>query len=164
MPFECTLTDESAEATIEKDGNGYAVSVVIGIDSDRNLTYFLFANLDVQAGGGDWAYGFFIVEYDGDTGGEYVYWSGRDVASFIGRDDRRRILDTLISVTHILISQVKPERVHRSTHDTNLPDKALVKHQRVTDVFIECGYVIVQADTYLSTHGWIMERDSGHDG
>ncbi|WP_428988856.1 hypothetical protein [Methylocapsa aurea] len=130
MAFVRIIQEDQFQADTFRNGAAWAVVVNIGFDDTEPLNYSLIVGLDLM-GAGAIEYYFHIVEANSETEDEYIYWSGRDTASFIPSDDRVVILGALLTATHVLLEQARPERVEVVTHDANPPEKALVGRQGV---------------------------------
>jgi hypothetical protein len=156
MAFVRTLSRDDFQFETFKNGNAWLVIVSIGYDDEKDASYTLVVGLE-PGGGSAIEYFFQIVEAEGETGGEHTYWSGRDTR-FIRPDDRKVILEAVLTATHMLLTSARPSRVEMVTYDPNPPEKALVKHWMVGKVFESCGYKVQAADPYHGKRVWWMER------
>jgi hypothetical protein len=157
MAFVRVISDEEFQADTFKKGNSWSIVVNIGYDDENDLSYSLVVGLEPM-GGGAIEYFFQIIEADGESGGEYIYWSGKDTAAFIPKEDRVVILSAVLTATRALIENAKPSRVEMVSYDPDPPQKALVKHWLIGRVFEQCGYVVKTADPYHGKRVWWMER------
>lgn len=162
MAFICTARGEHFSADVFQDENACSIVVDIGYDDEKDCDYKVVVGLEPQAGGGAEFY-FHIIEIDGETGRDYPYWSGRDVARFIGPADRHEIMCVILTLVQVLLQTARPERVECVTHDANPPDAALLKHRAILEVFSECGYNVITADPYHGKRVWWMERTENCD-
>lgn len=156
MAFVRTISPDDFQFETFKNGNAWLVVVSIGYDDEFDITYSLVVGLEPAAGGAV-EYFFQIVEADGETGGEHVYWSGKDTR-FLKKDDRKIVLAAVLTATRMLLTSASPKRVEMITHSPDPPDKALVKHHLIGKVFASCGYEVHSADPYHGRRVWWMER------
>jgi hypothetical protein len=158
MAFVCTV-ENVVDLEIFRSGSSSAIVFRVGHDDDQQnmKTYSAVLGLTPQ-GGGDLEFYFHLLEVDDETGAEYIYWSGKDVAKFIGPADRHRILEAILAATAELLTRIAPQKVHCCTHDQHPPDRALVKHFLIANVFEECGYEVHTSDPYHGKRVWWMER------
>ena len=154
--FRLTVTQSHYKADSFQDGGEYLTIVNVGYDDESSKSYSAALGLSPQAGG-DLEFFFHLVEADGETESEHAYWCGKDVARFIMRPDRQVILDIIIRETDTLLRRAKPEKVHCVTVDEYPPDRALVKHFLIADVFSSCGYLVHTADVWHGKRVWWME-------
>jgi hypothetical protein len=138
-----------------------SVALPVGYDdaSDKSYSYVIgFAPL--PGGVGTELY-FVLIETDHAQGVAHEFWSGLDVAKFVSREDRARLLEVVAAGIELLLHRAKPTRVFQVTHDTNLPEKALRKHRLIGDIFATNGYIVTEAEPRLGTRSWWMELASG---
>jgi hypothetical protein len=57
-----------------------------------------------------------------------------------------------------LLDEVKPASVFCCTHGSDLPEKALRKHEAVAHVFEMCGYDVASQPVQLGKYSWWMKR------
>lgn len=159
MAFVCILDREKGMGTFFTRGEAFAVLIPIGYDDDpdQDRSYNLLLAFDpMPTGGLDFT--FSLVEHDGETDSEYTFWSSRDVALFIERDDRALIRATLLGALRHMLDSYKPTYVHMCTMDAYAPEKADEKFIHIADLFERCGYVVRVADPYHGQRIWWMER------
>jgi hypothetical protein len=157
MTFVCTVAEEVFRADFFENGSSRAAVINIGYDDATEIGYSLAVGLEPLAGGGGDEYYFHLIEVDGRTGAEHIYWSGRDVR-FIPKPDREHILRAVLALTGHILDRFRPERVFCCTFDENPPEDALLKHFLIAHVFEECGYKVRTADSYHGKRIWWMER------
>ena len=75
--------------------------------------------------------------------------------------DRTAILMVILEITEALLDWKKPARVDRCTADANLEDKALHKHQLVSQIFKDCGYKVTDCGDWNGQLLWAAERVEG---
>jgi hypothetical protein len=159
MAFVGVIQEDIFQADTFREGRSWAIIVNIGYDDERPLSYSIVVGLSPMAGGPIEFY-FHMVEADGETGEEHIYWCGRDVAHFIPPESRSIILATVMTATKALIENACPQRVEMVSYDEDPPAKALVKHFLIGRVFEQCGYTVRTADEFHGKRVWWMERNS----
>lgn len=163
MAFGCILKDKVANGNFFYSPASFSVIIPVGYSDsfEEEKTYSLFVGFDPLIGTDDLEYTFGIIEHDEDTDGEYVYWSGKEIASFIDRDDRNLIGGALLEATAHLLRSRQPKRFLMCTRDGNAPPKAHVKFTTIAHLFHRLGYVVTKADPYHGQQVWWMEHQ-GH--
>jgi hypothetical protein len=151
MSFVCIAHDSQPRLI------GDSVVVPIGYDDMEPKSYSLLIAFDMTAGG-DAEFFFCVIELNHETNEEIRYWSGLDVAKFANLADRAFIRHALLGGTEILLKHKSPDRVFCCTHDSDLPDKALLKHLLVAQTFKTCGYSVTNEPICLGKYSWWMER------
>lgn len=161
MAFVCTAVRQTYHFDVFRGGDGYAITFPIGYDDDhtKDLNYFAMIGLE-SVPPGDLEYYFCVLEIDGIDKTERPIWSGKELPTDISGSARREILCLILLATANLLNTVKPERVFRCTHDADMPDKALEKHQEISQIFRDCGYNVRTADSFHGKRTWWMERKS----
>jgi hypothetical protein len=162
MAFVSTLTIQRAPSSVIQDGSTYSVAELVGYDDARDISYSALVALTPVPGGGDMELIYCLVEYDGETRSEHTYWSGKDVARFISREDRAQILVIVGDATKRLLAAARPERIFRVTVDANAPEAAMHKHSFIASVIESCGYRIGSTDIRHGRVAWWMEREPGY--
>jgi hypothetical protein len=162
MGFVCTAARQTYHFDVFRRGDSYAITFPVGYDDTEDLNYFAMIGLESMPPG-ELEYYFCLLRIDGVNKTEQTIWSGRDLPRGISETDRRAILAVILMATASLLSSVRPERVFRCTHDTNMPDKALEKHHEISQIFTRCGYRVQTADTYHGKRTWWMEREIDSD-
>ncbi|MDP3553264.1 hypothetical protein [Methylocystis sp.] len=157
MAFVRIIQEDEFQADTFRSGDSWAIIVNIGYDDITDARYSLVVGLSPM-GGGPIEFYFQVVEADAETEQEHVYWCGKEVASFISKDDRLVILAALLTATHVLLENARPTRVEMVSYEANPPDKALVKFSLVGKVFEDSGYAVHVADPYHGKRVWWMER------
>ena len=160
MAFVCTAAANNSVIT-EVDGN---ILLPVGHDDDAGRTFFTFNGFAPVVGGGAMEYLFCLVEFDPLEGAEHRYWNGADVARFIGKNDREKILDVFIYGARVLLEHDPPSRVFMCTSDTNLPEPAMRKYLLMADVFKEAGYDVAEALPELGVRSWWIELPDRTEG
>jgi len=157
MAFVRIISEDHFQADTFRNGESWSIIVNVGYDDGTDAKYSLVVGLSPMIGGPN-EFFFHIVEVDGQNGEEYLYWSAKDVASFIPSEDRVVILGALLKATRVLLENAQPSRVEMVSYDPNPPEKALVKYFMVGKMFESCGYTVNVADAYHGKRVWWMER------
>jgi hypothetical protein len=161
MSFICTVGIERAPANIVRDGNTFSLTELVGFDDKRDVSYFVLVTLAPMPGG-DMELTFCLVEHEGETDAEHLYWSGKDVARFIPREDRKMIMGFVVAeAVRDLVQAARPTRIFRLAMDENPPPRALAKHLFIAQVIESCGYKVSSAEFRYGRHSWWMERVEG---
>ena len=160
MAFFCILTEGQAQGQFFFSPSSNSVLIPVGYDDDPDTdkSYNLFVSFDPLTGTDDLEFSFAIIEHDSETDSEYVYWSGREIAQFITREDRNVIGGTLLAASERLLNAKRPSRFIMCTRDDGAPQRAHQKFIRIAHLFAECGYVVTNADPYHGLQIWWMER------
>jgi len=103
MTFIATLTDEADYVHVHRDNNSYRVATQIGYDDVTRHIFFLVVTLDVVPTL-DYELRYSIERYDDVLEETTTYWDRSEVAKFIGKEDRKRILASLLSIIHHLLN------------------------------------------------------------
>lgn len=154
MAFICTLVDTEDYVNVRRDGNSYQVSSQVGYDDGSEKIYYIVIALDVVPGW-DCELRYWLDEYDGELESFYTYWDGFEVAQFIGKDDRKKILGSLLSLVRHLVTLTRPPVVMMCTKDEE--PAPMRKHVLVAQAIGSCGYNIQTFDSYFGQRVWRME-------
>lgn len=155
MAFICTV-DDATEINVFRRGNAWLAVAAVGFDPEEKKDYSVAVGL--EPAGGDLEYYFNLIIADNETGTEDIVWDGKYVHRLIDKESRKAILNVILAATRRLLQEAKPERFFRCTYEPDLPDRALEKHERVTEAMAECGYLSRRADPYHGKRIWIVER------
>lgn len=155
MAFTCTSRPSKSNFSAFVDGNSRLITQMIGHDDDKNETYSAVVGLEPLPTG-EMEYVFYLVAADNDDGTERPIWESRDVANFINRDDRAKILEVVLDLTKYLVNMRKPRVIFMSTHGDQ-EGRALEKYYAVNNVFTECGYTVTDEGRLSGTHAWGAE-------
>jgi hypothetical protein len=142
---------------IVRHGETVYIQVTVGHDDIELKAYSVVVLLGPLAGG-DSELVFYLVEADGETDTEHEFWSGKDVARFIPREDRKVIVTAFRSAAAHLLQKCQPRRVFCCTFDEKPPEKALVKYTSIFSAFEECGYSVVRNPPSQGKVSWWLER------
>ncbi|MCJ2108640.1 hypothetical protein MKK70_25355 [Methylobacterium sp. E-041] len=129
----------------------------IGYDDASTKVYTMAVGFEPLPGG-DTKYFFHVVEGDTETGEECVHWSGRETRFITQSEDRKAILAAVLTLTEGLLKSAEPDTVRWFTHEERPPDKALVKHFLIANVFDVSGYDVRTCDPYHGRWVWFAER------
>lgn len=160
MAFELTIEADEWRADVFRRGNAFLVVVNFGYDPLINHTYSAVVGLEPLQGG-DMEHFFFIIDADNANGTETTYYSGLQTVGLFPKETRNLVLKLVLSATKSLLDTAQPAQVRRFTWDANPPEKALVKHLAVAEVFETCGYAMRTSDVYHGRYVWWAEREIG---
>lgn len=144
---------------VSRRGNGFHLSVVVGQDAEAGHTYSIVLGLD-EAPGGFLEYYFFIIDIDEINDTYYDCHCGLESANILPKLQRGPILRAILSATKALLRQANPVNVTWTTHDPDLPDKALVKYLSIAKVFESAGYAVREGEPFHGLRIWFAERPS----
>ena len=84
----------------------------------------------------------------------------RDMAKgYIPDDARNDVMGCVCAAIPALVEEVQPVAIYRVTKATRPPEKALKKHDLVTQRFQECGFRVTQRGTdRVAREFWVLER------
>lgn len=155
MTFVSTLTDDEDYVHVHRDGNSYRVATQIGYDDEKETIFYLVVMLDVVPAW-DYELRYWIEEYDNETEEFFMYWDRADVRKFIGSEDRKKIIDSLLSLVRHLVRLVRPCSVTISLKDSgNGPHR---KDMMLLEVFADCGYEVTLCDPWYGQRVCRLER------
>jgi len=157
MAFISSITEDSFQADVFREGKEYSIHVHVGYDDSENKTYSVVVGLS-PIPPGEYEYYFALIEVDADTDSERMIWDGRQTKEIIGETERREILRVVMGLTKGLLDQVKPPIFYMATHGEYLPDRAMTKYRALHQVFRDCGYNITQTDPYHGKRSWWMDK------
>lgn len=160
MAFVCTVTRGGFRIQGFGAGAARLAIIDIGYDDAEPLNYKAVIGLDTLPGGGFELY-FHIVEADGETDGERVFWSGRDTRFIANPIDRQTILVAILAGLRALLSASEPETITWFTYDEAPPRKALVKFTAVRQAVERCGYKVTSTRLPLGRRAWKATRLRG---
>jgi hypothetical protein len=109
MAFVCTAVRQKYHFDAFRDEERLAITVPVGYDDESDRNYFMVVGLDVTPPGVLEIY-FHLLEVNGETKGEQIYWSGKDVI-FISKADRALILSLVLDAITAILNAVKPPNV-----------------------------------------------------
>ncbi|MDP4022365.1 hypothetical protein Q8W71_07010 [Methylobacterium sp. NEAU 140] len=121
------------------------------------MSYAAVVGLDSLPGGGSELY-FHIVEADGSTGGERLFWSGKDTGFITDVSDRRAVMDAVLLGLGQLLARVAPPEFRWFTHDERPPKKALLKFAAIRRAVEGCGYTVSSSRLPLGRRAWHAVR------
>jgi hypothetical protein len=153
MAFVCTLDDFSPNADLQP--NQRSIFLPVGYDDADETLYQLYIGFDTAPGGiTEYSFCLICIALDGTT---TDCWDAREVAAIIGSQDRARLLEALLGCTSALLQVHQPESVTMRTFIRDLPRPALVKYDRITQIFIENRYKVT-AKERRGHHTWTFVR------
>ena len=157
MAFVCTV-EFGEEIPLEyfvRDREA-VVKCTVGYDDRADTTFSVMAALSPLPGG-DLELVFAVLE--GALDGEInTYRNGLDSRTRIqDPGDRRRVLAAVCTAIDQLVRNYGSDRIVRCV-PANLPERAMVKHVMIHQIFKEAGYLIQDCGVVAGTQGWRMER------
>lgn len=154
------------DPVLESDGDG-GFFILIPIAACYVTTCTVACRVRLQPAenicAGCWEFSFEIVVDWLDDSQETFATQRADMAkAYVPQQCKSLVLDQVCRWCSHLISHVNPAWIYRVTKGPNLPDKALVKHYRITEVIESYGYVIHEEglDPIRRTY-WLMSRYAG---
>jgi hypothetical protein len=156
MPFQLTVSEDGWHADVFRRGEAYLVIINFGYNSETKTTYSVMTGLEPLQGG-DMEHFFCIISNDAENQKE-TYFSGAQTVDLFPKSTRKLVLDMILGTTKTLLDTAKCQSIRHSTHDADLPHKALVKHALIVKVIETCGYEIRKPDPYHGRHIWWAER------
>ena len=146
MAFVCTAGDFPPEVI-----NGELV-IPIGYDDQNPLSYSVLMGFS-PTGGGESEFYWVIVQTNTAEDTETPFWSGLDTKGIFSQEDRILIRIAVQDAIAVLLGHTKPQRIFCCTHDSDLPQKALL----IAAIFKMCGYEVLRQQLQLGKHSWWME-------
>lgn len=158
MPLVLDLNKHGLpEIAFEQYGAGQTALIYLGADTNNGLNFFVDVSLCEMPGGGRHELTFHLFTREVETGFEVQYWCGKGTKYVIPPDLRPQIATFVLMAVYRLVPRVQPERVMMTTHDPDLPEKALVKYMNILAVFDELGYKVTAPDRYHGHRLWWAE-------
>ncbi|MGQ3673113.1 hypothetical protein ACT6QG_12035 [Xanthobacter sp. TB0136] len=158
MGFVCTLTGNSFDVEVAQRGSSRVAIVRIGVDDEDDTIYSAMVCLE-PGGGGDVELIFCILAADAYADEEpTTFWSGKATSHIIQGLDRGSVLSVILVCVANLVKMTQPSRIYMCTHDANLPQPALLKHNRVAQTVEACGYKVSHPNSFHGQHIWYMDR------
>lgn len=102
---------------------------------------------------------FAIAVEDIETG-EIFETCERDMAAgYLPVEVREYVMPCICESTKALVEAIQPQAIYRVTKAIRPPEKALHKHQLITDSLIDLGYAVTQEGTdAMARRFWLLER------
>lgn len=160
MAFICTVSQGGFRLQVFQAGVSGVAIISIGHDDTEPLNYSAAVGLDVLPGGLSELF-FHIVEADGATDGEHIFWSGRDTGFIADPLDRETILTSVLTGLKGLLSMIGPDEFVWFTHDERAPKKALLKFQAIRQVVERSGYSVTSTRASPGRKAWRARRVPG---
>jgi len=129
----------SAEPIYE-DGRWFTVAQ-IGFDPygpDGPITYYLFVQFYPSEGSIEYAFG--LTWSNNVTRKRGQTYHSSVAGKIIPKDFREDVLQMLEFYTFIMLRTFKIDELFMETYDKDLPEEALVKYERLCEVFSSLGY------------------------
>jgi hypothetical protein len=157
MAFVLIIADDLGPPEVVTQGEQRFVARPIGYDEETGANYSLFVTLDPRPGG-DWELSFFIVEYDEDGNEQHIHWARDHLGRLLSKSERQVVVGSVRAATHLLLSEVRPEKVHMCTVEPHLPAKAMAKYAAIIEEFEFLGYRVTVVAPHHGLSMWIMDR------
>lgn len=160
MAFICTIPEgDTVPLDVFTNGTDHVVQALIGYDDFTDCTYSLMVALSPMHPGVH-ELGFSVVEVDVSEH-EHMYWDGRETKRKISNPKHRAAIRVLVcAAVDLLVREYAPSTIWRTTHTADLPTKALRKHEAISRVLVELGYIVREAEKLHGRRLWIAERAS----
>jgi len=111
----------------------------------------------------EFTFEFAVLSID-EEGEEFISQDGRDARKYIPAAYRDIILMKVIEAAQRLIQTIKPREIYRVTKGIRLPVRAMAKHQRITALFEQLGYITQESGTdKIGRTYWLMVRQNQQD-
>ena len=105
-------------------------------------------------------YSFTVIERSGNTEREIT--SGLATVGLFSKADRIAVRQVVFAATGELLNWKRPLRIDRCTADPNLPDKAMLKHLFISEVFKKCGYEVTKCEDWNGQAIWQADLVAGN--
>lgn len=155
-------SDCEVPVSVLRRDDEFIVQVQIGYDDAAQRVYSLFVTLAPLMGYADVpGYELVFAVLDASIGGTDIidHHDGATTRSFLADPlDRARVLALLVQATQLLIDEARPNHVNMVTHSADLPNKALMKFQRLCALFGRNGFTAGKGNSYHGRHIWMMTR------
>ncbi len=83
---------------------------------------------------------------------------GMETKGFLSGDDRRLVLEVCCEVAAGLVAHRQPDEIVMTTLQTNLPDKALVKYEKLSGAIQSSGYDGGGGNTFNGQRIWMFVK------
>lgn len=143
-----------ADFTVFENSSECGAVLPIGYDDESDNTISIFVAISPKAGG-DHEHVFSIVDADPRTQSRYEHWSGDETKNLFSRSDRAQVLGLVCAATGIVLNKMTPACVWHYTHASDLPPKALRKHQVIMGVFRDANYKVKRVKPVHGQHAWV---------
>lgn len=156
-PCECKVVHEPDSP----EGERYSVYTPIAVSEDERRSVAVLTSLYPFEENGflihDFHFAIAVTDFDNE---EVFETYDRDMAKgYIPEGARPRVMECVCRAIPTLVEYVNPQAIYRVTKATRPPEKALKKHDLVTEGFQDCGFEITQRGTdATSREYWVMER------
>ena len=97
-------------------------------------------------------------KYIEDTDSIETILSEQQLANYLTRDDKKKIMDVILLLTDLLLTRTNEREIYRCTFDIDPPPKALEKHRRISYVFKQCGYAVTDCRPHYGVYSWWAEK------
>jgi hypothetical protein len=147
---------------VEFDGKSHSVATPLACSEDeRRIVAVRTALLPFDWDGEPFHELQFAIVVDDLDADEAFEIFNRDTArGYVPEDARSLILDCVCAAVRVLVDEVKPASIYRVTKAIRPPEKALHKHELITQTLHECGYGITERGTDgFNREFWVLDRE-----
>jgi hypothetical protein len=125
MAFVCTWREESlSDIAYFLDRDSPFVTAPVGYDDKERTSYSVLVGL-TKTGGSITEYYFQLHKYIEDTDSIETILSGQQLANYLTRDDKKKIMDVILLLTDLLLTRTNEREIYRCTFYIYPPPKAL---------------------------------------
>ena len=128
----------------------------IGHDCFGPLSYHLMINMQCTPDGNEFMFG--LATVDGDKGSIDNTFDSIVANSIIPKIHRTLVTKLLLEKAGSVIRYMNKDSFFMVTYLSNLPQKALIKYGKLTEVFINDGYDVAYSQPKPGKHMWQMNR------
>lgn len=157
--FICVIADgEPFDAAFVEGERDRVMRAALGYDDECGTTYSAVVALTEEAGfaGLDrYELAFNIVRSRSDGSHLSTWWDGLRSRGVICRSEHRRLaMGVILAMIEELVDVLKPRELVWTTHEANLPDKALAKYEAIGHGLRERGFEGGRTDPYHGRWCW----------
>lgn len=135
------------------------VRIEVGYDDQTGAVFSSFTCLATVPGYGDLRHEFvFNIVRATHAESDYFMDGSETRSTIVDPVHRAYIMNTVCSATNALLDEVRPQEVEMMTYTPNLPERALLKYNRIRRVLDENGYPL---ETVVNVHGryiWVFRK------
>lgn len=160
------LAGHKPETVAFTQGDSNVFLTKIGYDYFSHEEYHLMINMNCSEMGNEFMFG--IATSSRDKGRIETTFDSNKANDIIPKSHRSSIMQVLLEQAEKVVKYTNVDAFFMVTYLYGLPDKALVKYDKLNDVFERCGYAVTHSEPDLGKHMWEMNRtgvsplSSGH--
>lgn len=160
MPFILDICDdEPFEIRVHKNELEILATVPIGHDPENGHLYSAHVGLirlEPFEGPNKSEVMFDIIETS-DDGSPFID-NGFETQGFLVGTDRTAVLEVICGVTANIVSQRQPDAIVMTTSQPNLPEKALIKYEYVSEAIRSAGYEGGEGNSFTGQRIWMFVK------